>query len=68
MMLSGIRGGSIVEIEDTFISLFEKEIDNVDIKYLLNVYVLKMSSLVSLEIMLVNNFISDVGLDEITKG
>ena len=33
-----------------------------------NVYVLKMSNLVSLEIMLVNNLIGNVGLNEISKG
>ena len=42
--------------------------NDVDIKYLQNVYILKMSSLVSLEIMLVNNLINDVGLGEISKG
>ena len=31
-------------------------------------YILKMKNLVSLEIMLVNNLIGNVGLDEISKG
>ena len=45
----------IVEIQDIFIDLFEKEVVNIDIRYLKNVYFLKMINLVALEVNLVNN-------------
>ena len=48
--------------------MFEKNVSNIDIKYLWNVYVLKMIGLVSLEIMLSNNLIEWDGLGEISKG
>ena len=45
-----------MEIQDIFINLFEKEIVNIDIRYLWNVYVLKMRyKLASFEIILGNN-------------
>ena len=49
-------------------NFFEREIKNDDLKYLQNVYVLKMKNLIALEIMLVNNLINDIGLNEISKG
>ena len=49
-------------------NFFEKNNSDVEIKYLWNVYVLKMMNLVSLEIMLINNLIGSLGLVEISKG
>ena len=44
-----------MEIQDIFINLFDKEVENNDIGYLKNVYFLKMNNLVALEVNLVNN-------------
>ena len=55
-------------IGNIFIDLFENSVVDIDIKYLLNVYVLKMIKLVSLEIMLSSNDIEWDGLVEICKG
>ena len=50
------------EIQDIFINLFEIEVINIDIKYLWNVYVFKMSNLVSLELILGNNMLDGESL------
>ena len=57
-----------MEIQDIFIILFEKEVIDIDIRYLQSVYLFKMNKLVSLEINLVNNKIEDEGLIIITRG
>ena len=49
----------IVEIQDIFINLFDLEVKNVDVKYLKNVYFLKMNELVALEVNLINNDIEN---------
>ena len=45
----------IIEIQDIFIDLFGIKVVNIDIRYLKNVYFLKMIKLVALEVNLVNN-------------
>ena len=50
------------EMQDIFISLFEIDVINIDIKYLWNVYVLKMKKLVSLEMVLGNNVLNGESL------
>ena len=57
-----------MEIQDIFIILFEKEVIDIDIRYLQSVYLFKMNKLISLEINLVNNKIEDEGLIIITRG
>ena len=57
-----------MEIQDIFINLFEKEVINIDIKYLWNVYVLKMKKLVSLELTLGNNMLDGESLILLSEG
>ena len=51
-----------MEIQDIFINLFEKEVINIDIRYLWNVYMLKMKKLASLVIILGNNMLNGESL------
>ena len=48
--------------------MFEKEIINIDIKYLWNVYMLKMKKLASLEIALGNNMLNGESLILMSEG
>ena len=46
-------------VQDIFINLFDLSIININIRYLKNVYFLKMKNLVALEINLINNWIEN---------
>ena len=58
----------MIEIQDIFINLFDLSIVNIDIRYLWNVYVLKMNNLISFELILGNNVLNEDGLILLNEG
>ena len=48
--------------------MFDLEVVNIDIRYLWNVYLLKMTNLVSFELILGNNVLDKDGLILLSKG